>query len=88
MKDFDGISYELIQPIDEQSPVSNLIDRKISLYHVCYEVEELSKSIALLSSKGFLQISEPSEAKAFKNRRIVFLINQDNFIIELVEKHS
>jgi len=86
MADENGFVYELLEPTDKDSPVSRFLEKRISLYHLCYSVENLEKKIKKLTNKGFYLISGPTEAIAFERRNIAFLINRDNLIIELVEQ--
>ena len=86
MTDENGFIYELLEPSSPDSPVSRFLEKRISLYHFCYEVENISKKIKELTSKGFYLISGPIEAIAFEGKKIAFLIDCNNLIIELVEK--
>lgn len=85
MGDENEILYELIEPVDETSPVYNLLKRRVSLYHFCYEVLDIEAKIEELLRNGFLKISGPLPAVAFGGKKVAFLINQDNLTIELVE---
>jgi methylmalonyl-CoA/ethylmalonyl-CoA epimerase len=85
MGDKNDILYELIEPVDETSPVYNLLKKRISLYHFCYAVQDIQKKIEELSENGFFLISGPVPAVAFDGKKVAFLINQDNLTIELVE---
>lgn len=84
--DENDILYELIEPVDLQSPVANFLNKRISLYHFCYEVIDINQSIKDLINSGFLLISGPSESVTFNGKQIAFIINQDNLTIELVER--
>ena len=86
MGDENDILYELIEPVDENSPISKLIEKGISLYHFCYEVDDIDYMIKYLLEKKFILISGPSKAAAFKGKRIAFMFNSDNLTIEIVEK--
>lgn len=86
MIDNSNVYYELIEPAGSNSPVTNVLKRKGSIYHTCYEVNDVERSVKELSANGFIQISDIEEAIAFNNRKIVFLINRDNLIIELLEE--
>lgn len=85
MIDDHGNKYELLEPVSDDSPIKKLIERRISLYHFCYEVQDIKGKIKELTENGFFLISGPVEAIAFDNNLIAFLINRDNLIIELVE---
>ncbi|HDL01309.1 MAG TPA: lactoylglutathione lyase [candidate division Zixibacteria bacterium] len=86
MTDKNGSVFELLEPNGENSPVSRFLEKRVSLYHLCYNVENLKENLNDLTQKGFYLISGPDPAVAFDNRQIAFLINRDNLIIELVEQ--
>ncbi len=77
---------ELIQPMNEESPMYPLLKRfKNSPYHFCYEVEDLDASVAELSGKGYTVIQEPEIAPCIEGKKVCFLNNISMGIIELVE---
>ena len=86
MGDENNTLYELIEPVDKNSPVSRLLEKRISLYHFCYEVDDIEFTIKDLLRKKFVLISGPVRAAAFNGKQIAFLFNSDNLTIELVEK--
>jgi methylmalonyl-CoA/ethylmalonyl-CoA epimerase len=86
MRDSHGARFELLEPVGNNSPVKKLLERRIGLYHICYEVQDIHSKIKELTAKGFLLISGPVGAVAFNDNLIAFLINRDNLIIELVEQ--
>lgn len=49
------------------------LKRGISLYHTCYEVEDIHESIKEFISKGSVLVSEPKPAKLFNGRYVAFL---------------
>ena len=78
---------ELVEPVDEKSPVRNILNKVgVSAYHFCHEVESLDDSIAQLRQKKFILLVKPVEAVAFNGRRICFLYHKDAGLIELLEK--
>jgi methylmalonyl-CoA/ethylmalonyl-CoA epimerase len=79
------VSIELIQPANEDSPVSRFLDSGGGLNHLCYAVEDLDASIEGLRGKGCLVASPPKPAVAFSGRRVAFLYTRDRELIELVE---
>lgn len=86
MGDENDILYELIEPIGDDSPVKSLLEKRISLYHFCYKVNDIFKTIEDLTKKGFILITGPVQAVAFNGKKIAFLFNSDNLTIELVEE--
>ncbi|GHT03280.1 peptide synthetase [Bacteroidia bacterium] len=78
---------ELVEPVDNTSPVYNIIKKVgVSAYHFCYEVENLPTAIETLEAKGFRVLVEPVPAIAFDNRKICFLYHLDVGLIELLEQ--
>jgi methylmalonyl-CoA/ethylmalonyl-CoA epimerase len=84
-----GERIELIEPMDESSPVSQYLgDRRGGLYHLCYSTDQLEEAIQRFRSKRCMVFSGPTPAAAFGGRRIVFLFTPQRDIIELVERAS
>ena len=78
---------ELVEPVDDTSPVCNIIKKVgVSAYHFCYEVLNIEKSIGELKEKKFVLLVKPVEAVAFYGRKVCFLYHQDTGLIELLEK--
>ena len=50
-------------------------------------IEQINlKIIKSMNAQGNLQISQPKNAKAFKNKKVVFFLTKLGFIIELIEE--
>ena len=78
---------ELIEPIDEKSPVYKILQKSgVTPYHICYEVENISDTITELKREKFIPLSKPVEAVAMSNKKVCFLFNKNMGLIELVEK--
>lgn len=76
----EGTTIELIS--GEQ--VENLIKRRISYYHICFETDDIEKEITRLQDLGGFLVSEPKPAILFSNKRVAFL--QVSYgLVELVE---
>ena len=77
---------ELLEPLDEINPVARTLDTVgVSPYHMCYEVQDIEAAIADLRRQRFLLVNGPVPACAMENRRIAFLYQRNNGLIELVE---
>ncbi len=77
----DGASLEIVSgPI-----VQTLLKKNINLYHICYEVEDLKKTLSNLRSQGASLIKKPTPAILFNNRLVTF-IHTPMGLIELLEK--
>ena len=68
-------------------PVKHLIKDGTCLYHLCYEVDDLEKSLQTLKKEGGTQVSEISPAELFENRNIVFIQTKLG-LVELLESKS
>jgi len=64
--------------------VKNLVAKKITYYHICYEVDDITKSIEEMDG---LLISPPTEAILFNNRLVAFLLTPIG-IVELLESEK
>ena len=71
---------ELVEPLSDNSPVSAILKNSVqdSLYHICYSVENIEKTIENLEKQGYLKISSLDFAPAIHNRRVVFMFEKDS----------
>jgi methylmalonyl-CoA/ethylmalonyl-CoA epimerase len=76
---------ELLEPLDDASPLTSYVKRGIKIYHQCFESADLAQSIEALEAHGARLVSAPTPAVAFENRRIAFLILPSQMLIELIE---
>lgn len=81
----DPVKIELISPLGPESPVTDLLNKRQSLYHLCYEVEDIEEAKKQARKNGAIIISNPVEAPLFDDRKICFLFTRDHYVIELVE---
>lgn len=80
---------ELVSPIDKEieSPITKILQKNgATLYHICYEVENMEESVNNLKSNRYVVVLNPTPAVAFDNRRICFLYNPNLGLIEILEK--
>lgn len=78
---------ELICDFDENGPTRRFVSKTgNSLYHICYEVDNLEKTMAKLRDKGFLLRHAPVPAIACDGKRIAWMYNRYIGLIELLEK--
>lgn len=81
-----GVVYELLAPLDAQSPVQGALQaRKNLLNHVAYLVPNLGEAAALMRAAGCAPTAEPKRAVAYGNRMIQFFVTPLNVIVELIE---
>lgn len=85
-RDPAGVVYELLEPIDEASPVfAAMQSGKAILNHVAYRVPDLAAGAAHLQSSGAARAGDPKPAIAYGGRRIQFFVTPLRFIVELIE---
>ena len=85
-RDRAGVVFELLEPIDEDSPVyPALTSGKAILNHVAYIVPELEPAGETLRRGGYAPAGEPKPAIAYGGARIQFFVTPVRFIVELVE---
>lgn len=78
---------ELVEPAAEDSPVLHFLREKGSgLHHVCYEVDDLERSIAEMKTRRAMIARRPKPAVAFQGRRIAWMLTAEKLLVELLEK--
>ena len=76
---------ELVCDIEEEGPTHGLISRMgCSLYHICYEVDNMEEAIVTLRKKRYFLKQKPVEATAFDGKRIAWLYNRDIGLVEIL----
>ncbi len=82
---------ELVSPANEKSPIShtlNMMKNVATPYHICYEVEDIDKTINILKGRKYILTEKPKQAVAFNTRRVAFMLSRDSGLIELLEKEK
>lgn len=76
---------ELIAPDSEQSPIWGLMSKyKNAPYHLCFESDSLETDLQNLRAAGWMIFQPAAPAPAIDGRSVVFLMNPNAGIIELV----
>lgn len=78
---------ELISPNADDSPVSKILQKNgPTPYHICYLVDDMEQSLALLKTKKWVVVVPPAVAIAFNGRHVAFLYNRYLGLIELLAR--
>ena len=79
---------ELVAPVNEKSPIINTLKKNngSTIYHVCYEVDNIDAAVAELRKMKYIKLFNPVEAAALNNRKICYLFNKEVGLIEVIEK--
>ena len=79
---------ELIEPIENDSPVKTFSELGGGFHHLCFEVDNILEEIEIMKQKGARVIVEPTIG--FEDRLIAFILlnlkNTNCNLIELVNK--
>jgi methylmalonyl-CoA/ethylmalonyl-CoA epimerase len=81
-----GSNIELIEPLENDSPVTSFLEKGGGLHHLAFEVDDIEQSILEFEKNGGRVLNTPQVG--FENRLISFIF-QNSFpfkIIELVSK--
>jgi methylmalonyl-CoA/ethylmalonyl-CoA epimerase len=80
--------FELVEPADPDSPVSNFLKRGGGLHHVCYEVDDIESVLRKAQEFGFIVTSPPTPAVAFGGRRIAWVWSKTKnpLLLEFLER--
>ena len=77
---------ELLEPLDDGSPVLDWLSRGVRMYHVCYETDDLSGALAQLRAAGHRTVSAPAPAVAFDGRPVAFVMLRTRNLVELLQR--
>jgi methylmalonyl-CoA/ethylmalonyl-CoA epimerase len=80
-----GVTLELLEPLDEGSPIARSLREGVKLLHLCYEVPHLETALRHCEEAGFHRISQPVLTRALGNRRVVWLFSKHYGLVELLE---
>jgi methylmalonyl-CoA/ethylmalonyl-CoA epimerase len=89
LKKLDMPLYELVEPINETSPVNKILEKAgVMPYHICYEVDNIDEAVSDLKKQRYLLLQMPVLAIALDNRKICFMFHKDVGLIELLESNE
>lgn len=78
---------ELIEPLNEQSPIHNFIAKnpKGGQHHVCFEVEDINEAVDVMTERGATVLGEPRIGA--HGTMIIFIHpkNSNGVLVELME---
>lgn len=78
---------ELIEPLDEHSPIHNFIEKnpRGGQHHVCFEVDDINEAVTEMQARGATVLGEPRIGA--HGTMIVFIHpkNSNGVLVELME---
>ena len=81
----NDLKVELIEPLAEKSPITNILKKGQSLYHLCFRVPDINNALETARKHGFHCIARPVPAKAFNEKKIAWVFSKTYGLFELVE---
>ena len=86
----NNVYIELIEPAEENSPISTFTEKGGGFHHICFEVNDIHQEVEKMVKNGARLVVKP--VIGFENRMIAFLLlkmkNTKCNLIELVETKS
>ncbi|MDQ2840421.1 MAG: VOC family protein [Acidobacteriota bacterium] len=76
---------ELVAPDAEDSPVNKFLHRGGGQHHLCYQVKDIDRALAVFRSRKASIVQRPCPAVAFEGRRIAWFITREKLVVELLE---
>lgn len=77
----EGLKIELISG----KQVENILKKRISYYHICFETKNIEYEIERLEQEGVFLVSDLKSAKLFSDKKVAFM--QTSYgLIELVQE--
>jgi len=78
----DNLVIELLEPLNETSPIYTFLQKGGGFHHLCYDVPNLDDGIRYM--KKFTRQLTPITKSVWDQRPVVFFIGNDGEIIELI----
>jgi methylmalonyl-CoA/ethylmalonyl-CoA epimerase len=79
-------NFELVEPLDDSSPVAAFLRRGGGLHHMCFEVDSLDTQMERCRSEGAVLVKPPLPAVAFQGRRIFWTLSRERLLVEWLER--
>ena len=84
--DLNGVAIELLEPLDDESPIARSVKQSVKLLHLCYEVEDLEAAIETCRHAGFHRLGPLTPAHIFDGRRVAWVFSRHFGLFELLER--
>lgn len=81
----EGLRIQLIKPTDPRSPVANALKRGGGLHHICYECQDLIRTIECSKKSGAVLVADPFPGEGVGGRMAAFIMDPHLGLIEYVE---
>ena len=85
-----GTAIELLEPLDENSPISKFLDKRgEGIHHICFKVDDIEAVLERLKKQGVRLIDETPRPGAY-NSRVAFIHPKamNGVLVELAEVNN
>ncbi|MCK5391294.1 MAG: methylmalonyl-CoA epimerase [Deltaproteobacteria bacterium] len=85
-----GTAIELLEPLDENSPISKFLDKRgEGIHHICFKVDDIEAVLERLKKQGVRLIDETPRPGAY-NSRVAFIHPKamNGVLVELSEVNN
>ena len=86
-KSGEGTAVELIEPLDENSPISQFLEKRgEGVHHICFLVDDIESSLQALKKEGVRLIDEHARPGSY-NSKVAFIhpSSTNGVLVELAE---
>jgi len=80
-----GPRLELLEPLDETSPVTGYLKRGVKIYHQAFLAQAFEAILQELQVQGGKIVAPPAPAVAFAGRRVAFVMMRGLNLVEIIE---
>lgn len=80
-----GVRLELLEPLDDDSPILGNLRKGVKLLHLCFEVPRLESALEHGRRAGFHRIGAIKPSAAMHGRRIAWVFSKQLGLVELIE---
>jgi methylmalonyl-CoA/ethylmalonyl-CoA epimerase len=81
-----GPRIELLTPLGSSKVLDPWLSGRAKMYHLGYEVPDLAEALNAAAARGARQVSGPTPAVAFGERKICFVMLRNLFLVEFIEQ--
>jgi methylmalonyl-CoA/ethylmalonyl-CoA epimerase len=83
-----GPRLELVSDLPGEGVVQPWLRRQAAMYHLAFEVADVSVAIAAASARGARVVTRPTPSVAFGGRPIAFVMLRNGALVELIASAS
>ncbi len=79
-----GVYLELVEPSASDTPVSKLLKKRHSYYHIGYKTKQFDLAVKHFNANGTIMVTS-FNSEAFNNKRCAFFYTKELHMIEIIE---